>query len=182
MPPFETIKVKCVNRAPRHYKHINVPINDLPEGQCHKDIAVAQQIQILRPGSNKIPIVLGNLSCGVLKLKKGTKTAHVEASNVVPPSTVPQWNENIPKKVAGNAPKGDLLKRLPKENGSRLEILLERLNLDGIVSWDEEQEQPVRDLVVEFQHLFAMNLSELGKTSLFQHAIKLDITSFKECY
>ena len=71
--PFETIKVKGVIRAPRHYKHINVVINELPEGQCCKDIAVVQQIQILRPGSNKIPVVLQNLSCRVLKIKKGTK-------------------------------------------------------------------------------------------------------------
>ena len=36
---------------------------------------------------------------------------------------------------------------------------------------------------MEYQHLFAMNLSELGKTSLVQHHIKLDdLTLFKECY
>ena len=85
MTPFETIKVKGVIRAPKHYKCINVMIDDLPEGQHCKDIAVVQQIQILRPGSNKIPVVLQNLSCRVLKIKKGMKIAHVEASNVVPP-------------------------------------------------------------------------------------------------
>ena len=104
LTPFETIKVKGVVRAPRHYKHINVVIDDLPQGQHCKDIALVQQIQILRPGSNKIPVVLGNLSCRVLKIKKGTKIAHVEASNGVPSLTAPQLNENIPKKVAGNAP------------------------------------------------------------------------------
>ena len=58
MTPFETIKIKGVIEAPRHYKHINVMINDLAEGQCCKDIVVVQQIQIWRPGSNKIPVVL----------------------------------------------------------------------------------------------------------------------------
>ena len=61
----------------------------------------------------------------------------MEASNVVPFSMVPQLNKNVPKKAAGNAPKGDLLKSPPGENGSRLEKLLESLNLDGIDSWDE---------------------------------------------
>ena len=92
----------------------------------------------------------------------------------MPPSMVPQLNKNVPKKVAGNAPKGDLLKSPPGENGNRLEKCLESLNLDGIESWDEQQQQSVRDLLVEYQHLFAMNLSELGKTSLVQHDIKLD--------
>ena len=53
MTPFQTEKVKGVIRAPRHYKCINVAIDDLPGGQHCKDIAVVQQIQILRPGSKR---------------------------------------------------------------------------------------------------------------------------------
>ena len=37
MTPFETIKVKGVIRVPRHYKHIDVMINDLPDVQHCKD-------------------------------------------------------------------------------------------------------------------------------------------------
>ena len=73
MTPFETVKVKGVIRAPRHYKCINVTIDDLPEGQHCKDIAVVQKMQILRPGSNKIPVVLQNLSCRVFKNKERDK-------------------------------------------------------------------------------------------------------------
>ena len=41
----------------------------------------------------------------------------------------------------------------------------------------------VKDLITEYQHLFTMNSSELGKTSLVQHDIKLDdMTPFKEQY
>ena len=58
MTPLETIKVKGVIKALRHYKHINVVTDDLPDEQCCKDVAVVHQIQILRPGSNKIPITL----------------------------------------------------------------------------------------------------------------------------
>ena len=57
------------------------------------------------------------------------------------------------------------------------------MNLGGIESWDKQKQQPVRDLIVEYQHLFAMNLSELGKISLVQHDIKLvDMTPFKGHY
>ena len=58
MTPFETINVKGVIKAPRHYKHINATIDDLPDEQHCKDIAEVCHIQILMPGSNKIPIVL----------------------------------------------------------------------------------------------------------------------------
>ena len=54
--PFGTIKIKVVIKAPNHYKCVNVMINDFPDEQCCKDIAVVHQIQILRSGSNKIPI------------------------------------------------------------------------------------------------------------------------------
>ena len=71
--PFGTIKVKGIIESPNHYKHVNVVICDLQENQHCKDAAVMQQIQILRPGSNKIQVVLQNLSCRVLKIRKEIK-------------------------------------------------------------------------------------------------------------
>ena len=178
-----TAEVKGAIKAPNHYKCVIVVAEDLPEHQHCKDVAVIHQIQILKPGSNKIPVVLQNLSCRTLKIKKGMKIAHVEASNVVPPFVSSQLSENVPKKVAGNSLKSDLLKNPPEENGGRLKKILESLNLQGIESWTEQQQQSAKNLIIEYQHLFAMNLSELGKTSLVQHDIKLDdMTPFKECY
>ena len=106
------------------------------------------------------------------------KIAHVEASNLVPSFVSSQLSE----KVVGKSPKSDLLENLPKENGGRLKKILESLNLQGIESWMELQQQSAKDLITEYKHLFAMNFSELGKTSLVQHDIKLDdMTPFKEC-
>ena len=122
-------------------------IDDLPEDQCCRDIAIMQQIQIMRPGSKKIPVVLQNLLCRVLKIRKGITIAHVEASNVVPPLTVPQMDENMPEKVVGNPLKGDLLKNLPRGNDSRVEKCFESLNLEAIESWKEQQQQSARDLI-----------------------------------
>ena len=139
------------------------------------------QIQILKLGSNRIPVVLQNFSCRVLKIRKGTKIGHVEASNIVPSATTSQLSENVPDTVAGNPPKSDLLENLPKGNDSMLEKPFESLNLQGIESWTEQQQQSGRNLIMEYQYLFVMNLNQLGKTSLVQHDIKLDdMTPFKE--
>ena len=62
----------------------------------------------------------------------------METGNVVPPILVPQLNKNKPKKVAGNALKGDLLGNLPEENRGRLQKLFESWNLNGIESWNEQ--------------------------------------------
>ena len=109
------------------------------------------------------------------------KIAPVEASNLVPSIVSSQVSENVPEKVVGNSPKSNLLENLPKENDCRLEKNFESLNLQSIESWTEQQQQSARSLITEYQHLFTLNLSELGKTSLVQHDIKLDdMTPFKE--
>ena len=111
--PFRAVEVKGVFKTPNHYRHVTVVVDDLPENQHCKDIAVIHQIQILKLGSNKISVVLQNLSCRTLKIKKGMKIAHVEASNVVPSLMTSQLPKNVLKMVAGNCPKSNLLKNLP---------------------------------------------------------------------
>ena len=181
--PFGTIEVKCVIKTPNHYKHVNMVVDNLPENQHCKDIATAQQIQVLKPGSNKIPVVIRNLSCRTIKLKKGTKIACLKASSIVSPMVSFQMSENVLKQGAENAPKSDLLKNIPEAKEGRVKEILESLNLQSIESWNEQQQQSARALIMEYQHLFALTLSELGKTSLVQHDIKLDdVTPFKERY
>ena len=102
---------------------------------------------------------------------------------MVPLLMASQSSENVPGKVAGKPPKCNLLENLPGEKNNRLKKIFESLNLEGIESWHGQQQQSARDLITECQHLFAMNLSELVKTSLVQHDIKLDnMTPFKEWY
>ena len=109
--------------------------------------------------------MLRNLSCRTLKVRKGIKIAHVETSNIVPTVGTQRLSKNV-----------------PKVKKKRIEKILESLDLQGIESWNEQQ-QSARSLINEYQHLFALTLNELGKTSFVQHDIKLnDETPFKERY
>ena len=137
--PFQTIEVKGFLKTPNHYKCVNVVIDNLPKNQCCKDMTVAQQIQVLKPRSNKIPVVLRNLSCRTLKVKKGMKIAHVEASSIVPTMVSQGMPESVLEKEAGNAPKSTLLKNVPDAKEERIEKNLESLNLQVIESWNEQQ-------------------------------------------
>ena len=57
------------------------------------------------------------------------------------------------------------------------------MDLTGIESWTEQQQSADKELSEEYQHLFALNLKELGRTSLVQHEIKLSNDKpFKERY
>ena len=85
-----------------------------PEKQCCRDIIAVQQIQTLKPGSNKIPVVLRNLSCRALKVRKGMKIAHVEASNIVPTMVKQRLSESILEEEAGNVLKNTFLENIPE--------------------------------------------------------------------
>ena len=72
LSPFRTAEVKGVLKTPNHYKRVNVVVDDLMEGQCCRDVVIVHQLQILKPRSDRIPVILWNLSSRTLKLKKGT--------------------------------------------------------------------------------------------------------------
>ena len=182
--PFETVEAKGVlKKTSNYYKRVNVVVANLAEGQCCRDIAIVHQLLILKPGSDRIPVILWNLSSRTLKLTKGTNVAHVEASQVVPSMDSSTMQENTYEKATGNTPESSQPESLFGEDDDGLSKILEKLDLKGIEPWTEQQQQSVRKLLKEYQHLFALNLKELGKTSLVQHHIKLsDKTPFKERY
>ena len=128
--PFETIKMKGILRkTPNHYKRINVAVNDLGERIPYKDIAVFHQLQILKPGSDRIPMVLWNLSGRTLKLKRGTNVAHVEASQVVPLFDDPLERGDVYEGITEDITKRSQSEDLTKEKGKRMSKILEKLDL-----------------------------------------------------
>ena len=108
--------------------------------------------------------------------------AHVEASQVVPLFDDPLERGDVCEEVTEGITKESQLEDSPKKD-KRMSKILEKLDLTGTKSWTEQQQCSVKKLLEEYQHLFALNLKELGKTSLVQHEIRLsDRTPFKERY
>ena len=71
----------------------------------------------------------------------------------------------------------------PKPTPERLNDLFTKLDLSGFQDWPEDLQQKVNDLMIEYQHLFALNDLELGKTSKVKHEIKLsNLVPFKDRY
>ena len=162
---------------------MNVVVDNLKERRPYKDIAVVSQLQILKPGLDRILIVLQNLTSRTLKLKKGINVAHVEASQIVSLFKEPLGKEDICEEVAGNINRASQFENLTKEKNERMSKFLEKIDLTGMESWMKQQQYSVKKLLEEYQHLFALNLKELGKTSLVQHEIKLSNNiPFKERY
>ena len=56
----------------------------------------------------------------------------------------------------------------------RQEKLLERLNLDGLAHWSPENVVAVRELVLAYHDVFALESNELGCTSAIEHGICIE--------
>ena len=110
------------------------------------------QLQILKPGSDRIPVVLWNLSSRTLKLKKGTSVAHVEASHVVSPLDGALKKGDIYGKVTKDITQENQSEDSPKQDDERISKILEKLDLTGIESWTGQQQSSVKKLLEEYQH------------------------------
>ena len=57
---------------------------------------------------------------------------------------------------------------------ARQEKLLEKLNLDGLAHWSPENAVVVRELVLAYHDVFALESNELGCTSAIEHEIRIN--------
>ena len=143
--PFATVETKGILRkTPNHYKRMNVVVDNLEERRSYKDIAVVSQLQILKPGSERISIVLQNLTSRTLKLEKGMNVAHVEASQVVHLFKEPLEKEDVCEEVTGNINRENQFENLTREKSKRMSKILEKIDLAGIESWMEQQQYLVK--------------------------------------
>ena len=61
--------------------------------------------------------------------------------------------------------------------------VLEALDLQGLKEWPNQSRNRLGELLLKWEHLFACNDLDLGKTALIKHKIRLtDQTPFKERY
>ena len=57
---------------------------------------------------------------------------------------------------------------------ARQEKLLEKLNLDGLAHWSPENASAVRELVLAYHDVFALESNELGCTRAIEHEIRIE--------
>ena len=84
-------------------------------------------------------MVRWNLSERTLKLKRGTSVAHVEASKVVPPLDGSLRKGDIYENVTKDIAKENQSEDSPQKDDERVSKILEKLDLEGIESWTEQQ-------------------------------------------
>ena len=191
LPPMQVHKTVSVAKISVLMKHLNVIAGPLPIREAIDGVEAITSYETFKQGGNRLTIGLQNGTREKIILKKGTKVAKVIAANVVPPMLAPglSTDESELEYMGQECEKGSILestdenKNRPEPTPGQLNELFSKLDLTGIQEWPDDLQQQAHNLVVEYQHLFALNDLELGKTSKVKHEIKLsNPVPFKDRY
>ena len=205
--PMQGCTTTGIASIPILVKRLNIAVDCLEPAQALEGVEVIPSIGYFKKGSSRLTIALRNDTRDKITLKKGTKVGRVMATNIVPPAlapnrdgpeiinllgqtvTVPMENTNPVCIETGdvqkydNTPDGNVQPLKSEPTPERLNALFSKLDLSGVEEWSEDHQQQIHDLMVEYQHLFALNDLELGCTDKVKHKIKLDNTiPFKDRY
>ena len=96
----------------------------------------------------------------------------ISAENVVPTMIAPKtmlekdWDQSPNQSPE---PKRQKVEELVK----RGKLVVKQIDLSSIQNWNESLQQQVRELLMKFQDIFALNDLELGKMNLVKHHIPL---------
>ena len=184
LPPFSTIFVKGGNAVRGHHKRINIATKH-SNNIRNNSIAAVRNYSFIKPGSNKVVVSVKNLTSKEVTLKAGTVIGKIEAANAVPPMLAPkpEHKEDLRKSMDlnMNSNSEQLSVRgqsttIPDLNSSaippekykltqdEIDLLVDKLHLTGMKDWSLEEQKEVKDLIIGYGSLFALNDMDLGRT------------------
>ena len=194
LPPLSTTFVKSRSKVKGHHKRVNVA-TDHSNNITNSKIVAVRSYSFMKPGSNKVMVSVKNLISKEIILKTGTVVGKVEAANAVPPMLSPKSeNENATSNTYSNGTSDTAIGSETETKDSKppekciltqdeVDLLMGKLDLEGIKSWSPEEQKEVKDVIIEYSSLFALKDMDLGKTDKVKHSIKLtDNPTFKERY
>ena len=165
IPPFQTLTLKGNADIKGHCMKVHVLTEPALGPQLLAAVVPIATYGELHPGSLRVPICLRNMSLHSMEVPAKTMVGQVMPANQVPPVVHPT--------------------RTAAETGTKLQKgwVLDALDLQGLQDWPESEQKQARELLLKWEHLFAQNDLDLGKTALTKHKIKLtNSTPFKERY
>ena len=165
IPPFQTMTIKGNAGVKGHCMKVHVLMEPALGPQLPAAVVPIATYGELHPGSLRVPICLCNMSTHAMEIPAKMVVGQVVPANQVPPVV---HLTRTTKEATINTPKG---------------WVLEALDLQGLKEWPESEQKQARELLLKWEHLFACNDLDRGKTALIKHKIRLiDQTPFKERY
>ena len=165
IPPFQTMTIKGNASVKEHCMKVHVLMEPALGPQLPAAVVPIATYGELHPGSSRVPISLHNMSTHAVEIPAKMVVGLVIPANQVPMVVHPT---RTAKEATINPSKG---------------WVMEALDLQGLKEWPESEQKQARELLLKWEHLFAHNDLDLGKTALIKYKIRLtDQTPFKERY
>ena len=165
IPPFQTLNIKASASVRGHCMKVHVLTEPVLSPQLPAAVVPTATYGELHPGSSKVPVCLCNMSTCAVEIPAKTVVGQVIPANQVPP--VVHLTRNAEETIA-KAPIG---------------WVLEASDLQGLKEWPESEQKQARELLLQWQHLFAHSNLDLGKNALIKHKIRITKQMpFKEQY
>ena len=181
IPSFQTIHVSGLTECDQHFKRVNVIVEPDPD-KDYKSVIPIHGYTVLKPGSSRVSIGLRNHSCHKVTVQAKSIVAKVSAANVVPHSLASNLNnEDMFKQFKKYQ---DQLQSCETTDQSTLEtndppklspekenLLFSKIDLSGAKDWDSELINEAKQLFCKYAHIFALESSDMGHTSIVKHKI-----------
>ena len=166
--PFQTVHVSGLTGCGQHSKRVNVIVEPDPDRE-YESVAPIHGYMVLKLGSSPVSIGLQNYSCCKVTVPAKSIIAKVSAANVVPHSLAPNLDNETTSEF--------------ELSPEKEKLLFSKINLTGAQGWDPALSEEAQQLFHEFAHIFALESTDIGHTSMVKHQIRLDnYTPFKERY
>ena len=83
--PFHTVRMSAQSKVRHHHKNMHILMEDRGKNKQElPDLAVVLCYGILKKGSDRVPIVLKNLTCKPITLQKGRVVTELGPANAIP--------------------------------------------------------------------------------------------------
>ena len=168
IPVKGELQVNGVTTVKGYTKRCHVIVE--PYGEKQEKYKVTPVYTDLKPGSSKVKVLVTNSSNKLVQLPAKMVIGVISAVNVVPAMIAPKtmlekdWDQALSHTLE---PERQRVKGLAE----RGKLVVEKIDLSSIQSWSTSLQQQVKELLIEFQDIFALNDLELGKTNLVKHHI-----------
>ena len=175
----ETIKVNGLSQLKGNVKRLHVVAEPLRNegGSEVPQVVMILTYSVCMPRSQKVTVMLQNITNDVITLSKGKIIAELAAANLVPNKIAPRFLER--KKNAKLVKSGQL--QVGKEK--RIQKLMDKLELSGMQAWNKERKERAEQTMKDFEDIFMLEPLELERTNLVKHTIKVsNLVPFKEQY
>ena len=165
IPPFSIVSVHANTSVKRHCMQVHMLMEPTPDPQLSTAVVPMATYRELHLQSSRVPICVHSLDAHSIEIPTKTVVGQVAHANQVPLVVLPTRTSDEPNSK-------------PQKGW-----VMEALDLQGLREWPKPKQEHSMELLLKWEHLFAHNNLDRGKTAQTKHKIEVtDWTPFKEYY